>query len=94
LGKMPECGHIQKAGNSLVQVARVSSLQVLGPAVREEGATSLRQIAAGLNAKGIATPRGGEWSAVQVQRALRAADWYRRNEQWRADCRAQSAGLL
>ena len=31
LGKMPECGHIQKAGNSLIQVAWVSSLQVHGP---------------------------------------------------------------
>ena len=33
LGKMPECGHIQKAGNSLTQVAWVSSLQVHGPNV-------------------------------------------------------------
>jgi DNA invertase Pin-like site-specific DNA recombinase len=43
------------------------------PAIRSiqsEGAMSLRQIAAGLNERNIATPRGGEWSAVQVQRVL------------------------
>jgi hypothetical protein len=35
-----------------------------------EGATSLRQIAAVLNERGITTSRGGEWSAVQVQRLM------------------------
>jgi DNA invertase Pin-like site-specific DNA recombinase len=35
------------------------------------GATSLRQIAAGLNERGIPTARGeGQWSAVQVQRVI------------------------
>jgi hypothetical protein len=29
----------------------------------------------------ITTPRGGEWSAVQVQRALTAARWYRVNQE-------------
>jgi DNA invertase Pin-like site-specific DNA recombinase len=39
--------------------------------LQAEGANSLRQIAAGLNALEIPTPRGaGEWSAVQVQRAM------------------------
>lgn len=33
-----------------------------------QGITSLSGIAAGLNARGIATPRGGEWSAKQVSR--------------------------
>jgi hypothetical protein len=37
------------------------------------GATSLRQIAAGLNALEIPTPRDvGSWSAAQVRRALGA----------------------
>jgi DNA invertase Pin-like site-specific DNA recombinase len=48
------------------------------PAIRSiqaEGAVSLRQIAAGLNERNITTPRGGEWSAIQVQRALTAARW-------------------
>jgi DNA invertase Pin-like site-specific DNA recombinase len=49
------------------------------PAIRSiqaAGAVSLRQIAAGLNEKNVATSRGGEWSAVQVQRALTHARWY------------------
>jgi DNA invertase Pin-like site-specific DNA recombinase len=40
---------------------------------QEQGAGSLRQIAAALNADGTPAPRGGEWSAVQVQRVLTAA---------------------
>jgi DNA invertase Pin-like site-specific DNA recombinase len=38
--------------------------------IRHEGARSLREIAAALNAKAIPTSRGGEWSAVQVKRVL------------------------
>jgi DNA invertase Pin-like site-specific DNA recombinase len=38
--------------------------------IKAAGAVSLRQIAAGLNERGIKTARGGEWSAVQVQRVL------------------------
>lgn len=38
------------------------------------GASSLRDIAAALNAKGVTTPRGGSWSAVQVQRVMALAD--------------------
>ena len=34
------------------------------------GALSLRQIAATLNERGLTTPRGGQWSAVQVQRII------------------------
>jgi DNA invertase Pin-like site-specific DNA recombinase len=37
---------------------------------RANGATSLRQIADVLNDRGIKTARGGQWSAVQVQRVL------------------------
>jgi len=45
----------------------------VGPIVadlRAAGAKSLREIAAGLNARGIPTARGGKWTAVQVQRVL------------------------
>jgi len=49
--------------------------------IQAEGALSLRQIAAGLNERNITTPRGGEWSAVQVQRVLAAARWYRVNQE-------------
>jgi DNA invertase Pin-like site-specific DNA recombinase len=38
--------------------------------LRAAGATSLREIAAGLNSKGVQTARGGQWTAVQVQRIL------------------------
>jgi DNA invertase Pin-like site-specific DNA recombinase len=37
---------------------------------RTEGASTLREIAGYLNKKNIPTPRGGEWSAVQVMRIL------------------------
>lgn len=43
------------------------------PAIRHaqsQGATTLREIAALLNQAGIPTARGGEWSAIQVQRVL------------------------
>lgn len=38
--------------------------------LRAGGATSLHQIASGLNAKGIRSIRGGQWSAAQVRRTL------------------------
>jgi len=40
---------------------------------RANGATSLREIAAALNASGITTPRGGQWQAAQVKRVLDSA---------------------
>ncbi|RUW85119.1 recombinase family protein [Mesorhizobium sp. M1E.F.Ca.ET.063.01.1.1] len=39
--------------------------------VRASGATSLRQIAEALNSRGIGTPRGGTWSAMQVSDVLK-----------------------
>jgi hypothetical protein len=41
--------------------------------LKAAGAVSLRQIAAGLNGKGIRTARAGEWSAMQVKRILTRA---------------------
>lgn len=49
---------------------RASDLLPVIQSIREEGSTSLRQIAAILNDRGIKAPRGGSWSAVQVQRIL------------------------
>lgn len=49
--------------------------------IQAAGARSLRQIAAGLNEQNITAVRGGEWSAVQVQRVLTAARWYRVNQE-------------
>ena len=49
---------------------RVQDLAPVVAAVRAEGAVSLRQIAAALNARAIPAARGGSWSAAQVQRVL------------------------
>ena len=49
---------------------RASDLMPVIESIKAEGATSLRQIAAVLNVRGITTARGGEWSAVQVQRRM------------------------
>lgn len=51
--------------------ARATDLAPIIGELKASGATSLQQIATGLNAKGIRTARGGEWSAVQVRRLLR-----------------------
>lgn len=61
-----------KARRALAQ-ERAADLAPIIEAVREEGATSLRQIADGLTHRGIPAPRGGSWSAVQVQRVLKLA---------------------
>jgi DNA invertase Pin-like site-specific DNA recombinase len=51
--------------------ARAADIGPTIKALQAAGATSLRVIAAGLNAQGIPTARGGgTWSAVQVQRVL------------------------
>ncbi|MCE4225918.1 recombinase family protein [Methylobacterium sp. C25] len=49
---------------------RASDLSSVIRAIEQAGATSLRQIADGLNSRGIETARGGLWSAVQVSRVL------------------------
>ncbi|AMB46896.1 recombinase family protein [Methylobacterium sp. AMS5] len=49
---------------------RAADLAPIIADVKEAGATSLREIAAALNERGIPTVRGGAWSAVQVQRAM------------------------
>jgi hypothetical protein len=38
--------------------------------MKAAGAVSLRKLAEGLDARGIAAPRGGRWSAVQVARVV------------------------
>jgi|SRR5579862_447816 len=55
------------------QASRRYAQDVL-PVIKEKqwrGAASLRQIAEALNADGTPAPRGGAWSAVQVQRILK-----------------------
>jgi len=50
--------------------SRAADIRPIVADIRASGATSLRQIAAALNAKGIRAARGGKWSAVQVQRVM------------------------
>jgi DNA invertase Pin-like site-specific DNA recombinase len=49
---------------------RAKDVAPIAAQLRAEGATSLRQVADGLNARGVPAPRGGRWSVVQVIRAL------------------------
>jgi DNA invertase Pin-like site-specific DNA recombinase len=51
--------------------ARAADVAPTLAALQQGGATSLRDLAAGLNAQGIPTARGsGKWSAVQVSRVM------------------------
>jgi hypothetical protein len=38
--------------------------------LQERGAVSLREIANGLNERGIVAPRGGRWGAAQVKAVM------------------------
>ncbi len=76
-GDRGNCAAIAKKGNwasakvrSETAQRRANDLLPIIEAIRAEGAGSLRQIAAGLNHRGITTARGGEWSAVQVARIV------------------------
>jgi hypothetical protein len=51
-------------------VGRAEALAPVTAEARAAGASSLRAIAAGLNARGIVTAQGGLWSAMQVKRVL------------------------
>ncbi len=51
-------------------VERAQALVPVVAEIRAAGASSLREIAAGLNARGLLTPKGGQWSAMQVKRVL------------------------
>src|SRR4051812_48493787 len=54
-------------------VVRAKDLAADIAEIRAAGASSLPEIAAGLNSRGIPTARGGTWSAVQVQTVLARA---------------------
>jgi hypothetical protein len=59
-----------RARRTEVARSRAADLAPILADVRISGASSLREIAAGLNDRGIPTARGGEWSAMQVKRLL------------------------
>lgn len=50
--------------------ARARDLAVVVADLRRQGRASLRELAAGLNEREIAAPRGGLWQAAQVARVL------------------------
>lgn len=72
----PKLGKARRAAvASLKTMADHHAANVL-PIIREierSGATSLHQIAAALNARGISTPRGGQWYAKSVANVLARA---------------------
>jgi hypothetical protein len=49
-------------------VKMAQTLALVVAEIQAEGASSLREIAAGLNARGVPTPKGGHWSAMKVKR--------------------------
>ena len=59
-----------RAARTARSAARASDLAPIIADIKATGANSLREIAAGLNERGIPTARGGLWSAVQVQRVM------------------------
>jgi DNA invertase Pin-like site-specific DNA recombinase len=62
-----------RAARAAHSAARASDLAPIIADIKATGANSLREIAAALNGRGIPTARGGEWSAVQVQRVMNRA---------------------
>jgi DNA invertase Pin-like site-specific DNA recombinase len=63
----------RKAGqeaNARKAATRAADIAPIIADLQASGATSLRAIAAGLNARQIPTANGGQWSAVQVSRVL------------------------
>lgn len=63
----------RKAGTEALQRVAARRAADLTPTIKElqaSGATSLRAIADGLNARGITTKRGSAWTATQVMRVL------------------------
>ena len=62
-----------RASRAARSAACASDLAPIIADIKATGANSLREIAAELNGRGKPTARGGEWSAVQVQRVMNRA---------------------
>jgi DNA invertase Pin-like site-specific DNA recombinase len=72
--RFAEIGARARQAKSIKAATTRSEILPLLQKIRAAGAITLRQIAAELNARGETTPRGGQWSAVQVQRILGHVD--------------------
>lgn len=76
LGNRTNLREAQAAGNaawSAQAVARKANVLPIVKEIRAAGVTTLSGIAGALNARGVKTARGGEWSATQVSRLMSAA---------------------
>jgi len=62
-----------RARRTAIAGERAADLRRIIADLQASKTASLRQIAAGLNQRGIPTARGGQWSAVQVKRVLERA---------------------
>jgi DNA invertase Pin-like site-specific DNA recombinase len=78
-GNLPTVGDKGRAISARVRREKVKRrAQDLAPIladIRASGATSLREIAAALNARNIRTARGAQWSSVQVMRVLERTEF-------------------
>jgi DNA invertase Pin-like site-specific DNA recombinase len=65
----------QKLGAQAVQKAAEDYAREVAPTMRElrQGGLSLREVAAEMDARGIRTPRGGQWTAMGVRNVLERA---------------------
>ena len=83
-GNLADVGDKGRAASLVTRQAkaksRVADLLPIIEELKAAGAVSLQRIAAGLNAKGIKTARGKEWTAMQVQRLIQRVDEGKRNE--------------
>ena len=72
----PRLDEARAIGNALQKNEADAHADAVMLAIREAqaaGAKSLRQIAAALNGRGIATARGGRWEAQTVRNIMRRA---------------------
>jgi len=68
--RLAEIGNAAREARSARVSTQRAALRPLIAEIKKEGASTLREIASALNERQIDAPRGGEWSAVQVQRVL------------------------
>jgi hypothetical protein len=68
--------HIEAARGGAVAAIKAEADRAAGNVlpiiaeIRKSGATNLRAIAEALNARGVATPRGGRWYATSVSNTM------------------------
>jgi DNA invertase Pin-like site-specific DNA recombinase len=72
----PRLAEARAVAHAALKADAEAHAEAVMPAIKEaqaSGAKSLRQIAAALNGRGIATARGGKWEAATVRNILRRA---------------------